>query len=702
MRDLTNLQLKYSYHKGEDDIAGEFYSPCLLNSVTYDRAVGYFSSSIYSICWDALKTFIQNGGKMRFVCSPILSSEDKDSLYEGYSMEAEKKFSEEFQKEFKSLLSNPYLERPAKIIASLVALGILDFKIVFLTSDSGLRQKRIFHDKLGIFSDTVNKVVFKGSMNETWTGLSNDGNLESVDVFISWSDSREKDRINNEVEYFENLWEDRFPNTKVVHFPDVAKQALIDVSQKENINVLIDEINEKIEFSDKFYAEIGTNRRKIKPHQSEALQNWINNNRRGIFQHATGSGKTFTGICAIRDSLSKSEVPLILVPSELLLYQWYNELKTSLTDLEISFLLCGGGNTRWRTEKLLRIWSNSSKKNKVIIATNQTASSDVFLKLLKAGSHLFLLADEVHNLGSFQNRKILQIESGPRLGLSATPRRAGDIEGTSMIFSYFDKIILPTFDLQDAIKSKVLTPYMYYIYSANLSDVEQEQWISETREILKLIHQSKNREAEEFKENLKLLLIRRSKITKNAKSKIDLAINIIRNNYSIGQRWIVYCDSGDQVIQIRSALKKNNIESHEYQSNMSGDRSETFKYFNVVGGIIVAIKCLDEGIDIPSVSHALILASSRNPREFIQRRGRVLRKAENKNLAYIHDILITPTKQVDNNEYTDLLTLEGELLRALEFGQHSLNPSSTTDIKRIALEFKIDFDLLKTNGIEYE
>lgn len=659
-------------------------------------------ASIYSICWDSLKAFIENGGKMRFVCSPILSSEDKDSLYEGYSFNAEKKFSEEFQKEFKSLLSNPYLERPAKIIASLVALDILDFKIVFLTNDSGLRQKRIFHDKLGIFRDYSNKVVFKGSMNETWTGLSNDGNLESVDVFISWSDERERDRVRNEIEYFESLWEDRFPNTKVVHFPDVARQALIDVSQKENLYVLIDEINEKIEFSDKFFAEIGTNRRRIKPHQSEALQNWISNNRRGIFQHATGSGKTFTGLCAIRDSLSKSEVTLILVPSELLLNQWYNEIKTSLTDLDISFLLCGGGNSKWRTERLLRIWSSPSKKHKVIIATNQTASSDSFLKLLKTGSHVFLLADEVHNLGSFQNRKILQIESGPRLGLSATPRRAGDSEGTNMILSYFDKIILPTFNLQDAIKSKVLTPYMYYIYSANLNDGEQEQWDRETKEIIRLIHQSKNKEGDDFKENLKLLLIRRSKITKNAKSKIELAIKIIKNNYSVGQRWIVYCDSGDQVIEIRSALKDNNIESHDYQSNMSGDRFETFKYFNVVGGIIVAIKCLDEGIDIPSVTHALILASSRNPREFIQRRGRVLRKAENKNLAYIHDILITPTKQYDNEEYIDLLTLEGELLRALEFGEYALNPSSTTDIKRIALQFNIDFDLLKNNGIEYE
>lgn len=700
---LSDLKLKYSYHKGEDDIAQEFYSQCLRNSISYDRAVGFFSSSIYTICWTSLKYFIKNGGKMRFICSPIISMEDMNSLYEGYSLSAEEKFTTGFLEEFEELLNNPYLGKPARAVSTLVALGILDFKIAFLTKESGTRQKKIFHDKLGIFSDSVNYVVFKGSMNETWSGLSNDGNLESIDVFISWSDARESDRIEREKDYFNRLWDDNFPNTRVIHFPQVARQSLIDASDIDNLSVLIDEVNAEIRYTESFYAEKGENKRRPKPHQISALQNWIISNRRGIFQHATGSGKTFTGLCALRDSFDKGEVPLIIVPSDLLLKQWTDEIRISFSDLNLYILSCGGGNVKWRTQRLLGDWSTPSNKNKLIIATTQTASSSSFLKLLRNGSHLFLLADEVHRLGSHQNQNILKINSGPRLGLSATPMRAGDPEGSRAILSYFEKIVPPPFDLKDAIKSKVLTPYMYFIHKATLNQNEQEKWTSETREIGRYISLHRDSNNEEYQKKVVMMLIQRSRIIKNAQSKIGVAINIIKKNYIPGQRWIVYCDSGDQVQRVRDSLHENKIDSYEYQSNMEGNRAETFKYFDLVGGIIVAIRCLDEGVDIPSVSHALIMASSRNPREFIQRRGRVLRKAPNKNIAYIHDILITPIEGFDiSDTEIDLLTLEGELVRALEFGENALNPSSVTDIKRIALTFNVNLDEIRNNGIEYE
>jgi excinuclease UvrABC helicase subunit UvrB len=150
--------------------------------------------------------------------------------------------------------------------------------------------------------------------------------------------------------------------------------------------------------------------------------------------------------------------------------------------------------------------------------------------------------------------------------------------------------------------------------------------------------------------------------------------------------------------QILVELRSGGIDASEYHSTMSGDRAQTLRLFDHHGGILVSIRCLDEGVDIPSVSHALILASSRNPREFIQRRGRVLRKAEGKSVAFIHDAVVVPLAISDEDPSIDLLA--GEMTRAIEFGRNALNPSSITDLERIALRFGLDYDELAGSGYE--
>ena len=117
----------------------------------------------------------------------------------------------------------------------------------------------------------------------------------------------------------------------------------------------------------------------------------------------------------------------------------------------------------------------------------------------------------------------------------------------------------------------------------------------------------------------------------------------------------------------------------------------------------MAIKWLDEGVDIPSVTHALILASSKNPREFIQRRGRVLRTAPDKVLAYVHDAIVMPPPSGHHDEdaegKTDPITA-GELARAIEFAAGADNPAATGDLKRIAIDAGIDWETLTSSGVE--
>lgn len=332
-----------------------------------------------------------------------------------------------------------------------------------------------------------------------------------------------------------------------------------------------------------------------------------------------------------------------------------------------------------------------------------TASSDAFINGITEGSHIFLVADEVHRLGSEKRRKFFDVNTGARLGLSATPRRYGDPDGTEAIFNYFDGLIPPPFTLTDAINSGVLTRYFYYPKKIKLTDQEQEQWDEITKDIQKLIAQLNGDGINEININahpkLKRLLINRARIVKNAANKVELALKILQRNYKPGQRWIVYCDNSVQLHNVLNGALSQGLDAYEYYADMEGDRDTTLKYFSTNGGILVSIKCLDEGVDIPETTHALILASSQNPREFIQRRGRILRKASGKYFAHLYDAITIPAvTESENNNSLSIIT--AELSRAIQFGANAENPACVTDLKNIAVDFNIDYHTLSNGGFE--
>ena len=361
-------------------------------------------------------------------------------------------------------------------------------------------------------------------------------------------------------------------------------------------------------------------------------------------------------------------------------------------------LPCGAGNSDWRQDALLRKWTRppigGGGPLRAVVATLQTASGDAFMDLCVAGRHLFMVADEVHRMGAVEGRRLLNIETGARLGLSATPRRAGDPEGTNAILSYFERVIEPPFTLADAIKARTLTPYAYYPIPIQLAADEQEKWLEVGTEAKRTAGRLKGEKTPDPRtlNRLKLLLIKRARIVKNARAKVDVAVRTLKENYADGQRWIVYCDGQGQLQTVATALRAAGLDNvYEYHSAMTGDRTGTLSLFTRRGGIVVAIRCLDEGVDIPIVSHALILASSRNPREFVQRRGRVLRTYPGKTMAYLYDAIVTPSVQDDESDSGSILA--GELARAIEFGTNAINPGGVAELKRIAAEFSIDLSV---------
>lgn len=707
MSGLASLPLNTEYRKGKDDIAQDFYLPCMRVADRYDRAVGFFNSAIYVIAWPSLKDFVARKGQMRLVCSPVLPPQDIEAIDAGYSARFEEANAQKLREDIRYMLAAPYLHKPTTVLAALIGMGLIDVRIAFMKKTS--EHRRLFHDKLGLFYDGFGNVVsFKGSMNETWAGLSADGNLESVDVFLSWEHSREAGRVKENQTYFDHLWEGKVESEGVIvkPFPEIARSELLNASDAKQWPDLVDEICREIDAAEKFETRRAATGKVLRPHQSAALTGWEGQGRRGIFEHATGSGKTITAIAAMRDAFRRREVPLIVVPSELLLDQWHDEILENLQEVAPNILRCGAGHSKWRDDGLIGPWTRAgSDKPRLVLSTMQTAAMPEFRYAVRQGTHLFLVADEVHRLGSPNHQQLLELDTGPRLGLSATPRRAGDPLGTDQILTYFNGIVPPPFTLQDAIKSGALTPYFYHVHAVTLTDAEQQAWDEVTKRIKRLSaqHASAKEPDPAASFQVKKMLIERARILKQAEGKAGAASAILAANFQRGDRWIVYCDDLAQLNAVRSTLARAGLESTEYHSAMTGDKEQTIRLFEVNGGIVVSIRCLDEGVDIPSVTHALILASSKNPREYIQRRGRVLRRAEGKSVAHIHDVLVLPAvAEGDDEEATISTILGGEITRSLEFGKSALNPAAITDLERIALRFAKDYKSLLEAGYEDE
>jgi superfamily II DNA or RNA helicase len=694
---LNSLDIAPSYRNGQDDIASAFYIPCFTKSFSYDRAVGYFSSAIYTIAWPGLSQFITNGGKLRLVCSPHLSEEDYKALKNGHDIKENLTVVNALKSELSTMFESSEMAQPSEVLATLVALDLLEFRIALISREDSASAIRIFHDKVGIFTDTEgDMVVFKGSMNETWSGLSADGNLESIDVFISWGESRERERVQNERAFFNALWADMWPGTRVIDLPQAVREDIIKRSRPGDLESIIEELSRKSQTGSRV-SEHGSQAYKPFSHQVQALESWEARERRGILHHATGSGKTVTALLAVQEALRRNESVLIIVPSILLLKQWKIEVFKVIKFPKPNVLVCGGGHSEWRTPGLLAEWTRKGTRPRIVLTTDATASDPVFLGRVRGGPHLMLVADEVHRLGSLGNRTILQGKWGPRLGLSATPDRAGDLEGTKAIRDSFGDDLEPPFGIKEAIEKGRLCRYFYYPHIVRLNEEEEEDWKNLTKRIAGSIGSDES--SSQWSEQTKLLLIKRAKILKKAAGKIPLADNVLSDYYSKGNRWLVYCDDSDQLNSIVSSLReKMDARVLPYHTAMAGDAATTLRVFSDSGGIVVAIKCLDEGVDIPAADNALILASSQNPREFIQRRGRVLRTSKNKSYANIHDAIVVPNNVDSTGKASAMLV--SEMSRAIEFGQFAENPTIIETLKGQLLALGIDVEMTAVEGVE--
>jgi len=679
------LDLDIEYRSGEDNLVADFYRPCLSVAHRYDRASGYFRSSVMLAIGVSLLDFVKRGGRIRLICSPDLTEAELDAFEKGYRSRDDVVESA-LLRELDEVFRDSAFAHQSSAIATFIAIGSMDVRIAFSASNHG-----IYHEKLGIFFDEHSNIVsFKGSTNETWSGWHERGNHESFDVFRSWAEAGELARVDRHVAYFERLWRGKVRGLDIQPFPEVAVEEI-----RKHAKPTLEDLN--------MPKTAGS--RTLLPHQDKALADWRRNGRRGIIEHATGSGKTFTALSALSEHLQNGDPALVLVPSYLLFTQWQNEIQTEIPSAVI--LGAGAGRTAWKQPGRIESFTASDRSlgQRVILSTMQTARSEDFARRVRGGNHLLLIADEVHRTGSTENRQLFELKSGARLGLSATPRRYGDPDGTAAIFSYFGGVVGDVFSLRDAIAANRLCPYEYHSHLISLDENETEKWAIETKKIQRLLARSAPGNElitlGSMPSEVKMLLIQRARIAKKASRKIDLSVKILTENFESGQSWLVYCDDSSQLSAVKAALKAKELPVNEYHTGMGGDPEETLRWYRRHGGILVSIKCLDEGVDIPEISHALILASSQNPREYIQRRGRVLRvppPPTTKTVAVVHDALvITPLLEQEKEQ---LSLVKSEIARALEFAGGALNRDAKTRLLELAVSLGLDISQVADTGLE--
>ena len=666
---LTEITLKEAYDSDEDHILNDFYIPVLSHSVRYDRLAGYFSSTSLASSAKGMAQFLRNGGRMRLVTSVQISAEDQQAIKKGLAT-PEAVIGRMMASDLDDLtdrIKNDYVGA----LAWMLAKDTLEIKVVVpLSSDGSFHTKTldynsIYHQKIGILQDVLgNLVSFSGSINETGKGWNE--NVEEFKVFCSWKIGQNK-YGSRDMERFEKFWSGQSSRAKVFDLPTAIREKLIQSAPKTE-----EEAVRKLDKKNQPPT--------LWPHQIDAREEWLANGRRGILEMATGTGKTRSAISCIvqmRDKLDLQPMLVVIAcPYIHLVSQWARELEGSGIKSRKAY----GSAASWQADIANHIIKlrGGIIDNLVIVTTHDTFSSKKFIEQIRqCNVNSLVVADEVHRLGAERRSEGLLALYANRLGLSATPERYFDDGGTKKILKYFGDVVYK-FGIDDAIRQGYLAHYMLFPHAIYLTDEEMEVYNSRSRQIA--IEYAKENPDYEL---LKTLILKRSQIVRDAQGKIDKFKDIIESMDSL-DHCLVYC-SDQQIDIVASVLYQRGIKYHKFtykeDLKMRDVLLEEFARGDV--DVLVAMKCLDEGVDVPSTKTAIILASSRNPAEFVQRRGRVLRIDNDKNRAVIHDVLALPPIST-NRVYTEMekKVMVKEVDRLGEFAMSADNPEHSREFMR--------------------
>ena len=697
---------------GHSTIWDQFIVTGIKNSIKYDRAAGFYDSSVFSIDLSVWIEFIERGGKFRLVCSPILSIADISAAYKGlYQPSAIKVVTIAALRTWLGTKKNDPIIG-CKLFSWLLATGRMEMFIAIPTEI----KYGIYHEKFGLFTSEDGKIIgFSGSPNETASGYSR--NFERIEIFSNYDRGGDQFQIQTFKTQFNDLVEDRTPKLRIVTMQRAFQDKVLEVRKPRSSNQQGFALPDSIPtpppeiVSKPAWLE-------LRSHQQQAVNEWLENQGRGIFAMATGAGKTLAALCAVEavyDRTGPSLAVIVVVPYLVLAEQWEKVMK----QFGMAPTICAYSRASWESQVRASIYLINSKSIPVLslIVTNKTFSSKHFqdvIAQLKIRS--IIIADEVHNLGARTLASSLPGKISLRLGLSATPQRFMDEDGSAVISDYFGKTLAP-FGIAEALQAlpPVLCPYDYIPIIVELTDDETYKYIEVTKKLARLVRDPSN---EDLSQGALILLLERARILASAYNKLS-ALKKYIEPFKYSNHNLIYCGDGsveystyeneesqaddDTLIsQVDATLNVLNRElgmtarRYTYRENAQTRKSllEDFQAGSVQA--IVAVRCLDEGVDIPEIKRAFILASSTNPRQFIQRRGRVLRPSPGKTHAEIYDFIVKLNLENFNSTSPEFTLARNllfkEMARVIEFcntarNKHSARSKLQPILSRYGLEY---------------
>ena len=563
---LKNVNLNKAYSSDSDDILYDFYIPSLKESIEYDRLAGFFSSKSLAIAARGILGLIEKGGIMRLIISPKLDKRDLEIIIDSHK-KPEKYIEEKMLQELEKL-EDKFTKDHVYALGWMIANKKLEIRVAVacnggtLLSYEDIQQSGLFHQKVGILKDSEGNILtFSGSVNETAAGWL--GNIEEFKVFQNWKPS-EEDYVEADILKFKKFWNNQSQRVKVMKIPYAVEKRFIELAPTD-----ITEIDLR-----KLYK--GLKKKKeitLWQYQNDAINAWFKNGMQGIFEMATGTGKTFTALGCLEKILEKylNLVVVITCPYQHLIQQWKKEIDKFGVEYD-EIIIADSTKFSWKdnlTNLLIDI-SLGNKHKIIVLTTHRTFSMNDFKKIIqnnKKNLNIFLIADEVHSLGAKKSSMGLLKEYNLRLGLSATPKRWFDTVGTNIIYNYFDKVVYE-FTLKNAINTinpltgeTYLTPYRYIPKFINLNEEELEKYIEKTRIIQMKINKIKSNEDKDI--YLENLLFQRANIIKNAQQKYRILEEILNEINSTIRLTIIYC-SPQQIDAVMKIINKRGIIAHRF------------------------------------------------------------------------------------------------------------------------------------------
>jgi superfamily II DNA or RNA helicase len=711
----------------------EFFMLTIPECKRIDLKLGYFSSNAIRTLAYGFAQFIHNGGVLRIITNHFLSVKDKllisDAEFDKYAEEEDVKYLIESDLEgLAKILENgdQHFFDCLKYLLKHDRLQIIPVK---------LKPNRLAHFKQGIFDDGTNQVYINGSCNFTYRGLVDNG--ESVSIARSWGETSEKLKVKENIEIIERICKKQDEGFEYLK-PEQIIEVILKTGQDKHLDELIEEevnIYERVssipKLKQSFAKYASSFKKKVeeennKPrfpypqgpreYQRQAFENWKNNNQQGLFAMATGTGKTITSLNCLLEIYKKTGYfkALILVPTITLVNQWELECKK----FNFTSIVKINSRSNWKSEFAALLTREhlfpTEQISYIVISTYASfAKKNIFEELNQLSAKTLLIADECHNMGSASLLKLLpKVNYKRRIGLSATPERQFDEEGNTKLFAFFksEKGYTYEYSMKEAISKNVLCRYYYYPHLVSLIESEMNDYLKLSLKIAKYFNPKKGG----FDKNdpiLTALLLARKRIIHKAFNKVSVFSDIINEQYNKKgnlKYTLVYVPEGNDpndyfetdlyaqtdetendneavhlidvfTKAVKDIDKRTTVRKFISGTNEKDDILEQFAKGEI--DVLTSMKCLDEGVDVPRAELAIFCASTGNPRQFVQRRGRILRQHPDKQFAYIHDLVVIPEVSPNSDSYEmERSMLKKELERVNNFASLSENSSHTIDV----------------------